>query len=66
MLPLENRSVLLISSRGWKNQAKMVVTIFVSIIRLGEDWSFPIAMEETDPLAAPAEASKEGSDGGKP
>lgn len=32
----------------------------------GDGWAFPVAMEETDLLAAPAEASKEDSGGGEP
>lgn len=64
MLPLGNTSVLLLSSRGgWKNQAKVTVTIFISVIGSGDGGAFPIAMEDTDPLVAPAQVNKEGSDG---
>ena len=43
-----------------------MVTIFISVIKSGDDWAFPIAMEETNPLAGPTEASKKDSDGGEP
>lgn len=44
----------------------MMVTSFISVIRSGDARAFPIDMEEKDPLAALAEASKEDSDRGEP